>query len=93
MSKLIALVAIAMSIGEGAERERITVEPGDEVVGLNPVDVADLKACGAIQDTEEAEALAKKDQKAEQNAAKEFAQARKAVQAAHAAQDAVVPRK
>ena len=88
MSKLIALVAIAVAHVVDGKTERTTVQPGEEVVGLNAVDIADLKACGAIQDTEEADALAKKDQKAEQAAAKEFANARKAVQAAQAAIEA-----
>ena len=88
MSKLIALVAIAMAHVVDGQTVRTTVQPGEEVVGLNAVDIADLKACGAIEDTEETEALTKKEQKAEQAAAKEFANARKAVQAQQAAVEA-----
>lgn len=82
--KLIALVAIAMMV----KGERITIQPGEEVTGLNKVDIADLKASGSIEDQEETAALEKKDEAAEKKAAKEFADARKAVQASQAAIEA-----
>ena len=50
MPKLIALVAIAMAQVVDGKVERTTVQPGEEVVGLNAVDIADLKACGAIEE-------------------------------------------
>lgn len=84
MKKLVALVAIAVGVG----LERITFQPGEEVTGLNAVDVADLKACGALEDVGEAEAARAKDAKLEKAAAKEFAEARKAVQASDSAREA-----
>ena len=82
--KLIAIVAVALIVGT----ERITFQPGEEVTGLNKVDIADLKACGAIEDVAEAEAAQAKDAKLEKAAAKEFSDARKAVQASQAAIEA-----
>ena len=82
--KLIALVAIAVMV----KGERITIKPGEEVTGLNKVDIADLKASGSIEDQDETAALEKKDEAAEKKAAKEFADARKAVQASQAAIEA-----
>ncbi len=82
--KLIALVAVVV----GAGVDRVTVQPGEEVTGLNAVDIADLKACGAIEDAEEVEEAAKKDARRDKAAGKEFADARKAVQASQAAIEA-----
>ena len=84
MKKLVALVAIAVGVG----LERITFQPGEEVTGLNAVDIADLKACGALGDVAEADAARAKDAKADKAAAKEFADARNAVQASDAAREA-----
>ena len=82
--KLIALVAVAMMV----KGERATIQPGEEVTGLNKVDIADLKACGAIEDQDETAELEKKQEAAEKKAAKEFADARRAVQASQAAIEA-----
>ena len=82
--KLIALVAIAVLV----DGVRTIIEPGQEVTGLNKVDIADLKASGSIEDQDEKEAAAKKDEQLEKKAAKEFADARKAVQASQAAIEA-----
>lgn len=82
--KLIALVAVAAIING----VRTQFQPGEEVTGLNKVDIADLKACGAIEDLAEAEAAQAKDAKAEKLAAKEFENARKAAQATVAAIEA-----
>lgn len=84
MTKLIALVAIAVAHVVDGETRRTVVQPGEEVLGLGPVDIAELKACGALQDADEEQAQARQAQKAEQAAAREFASARKAVQAAQA---------
>lgn len=83
-NKLIALVAIAVM----AEGVRATIAPGQEVTGLNKVDIADLKACGAIEDVTALEAARAKDTKAQKAADKDFADARKAVQASQAAIEA-----
>lgn len=82
--KLIALVAIAVLV----DGVRTIIEPGEEVTGLNKVDIADLKASGSIEDQDEKEAAAKKDEQLDKKAAKEFADARKAVQASQAAIEA-----
>ena len=82
--KLIALVAVVVGAGDN----RKTVQPGEEVTGMNAVDIADLKACGAIEDAEEVEEAAKKDARREKAAGKEFAEARKAVLASQAAIEA-----
>ena len=82
--KLIALVAVVTGAGDN----RKSIPPGEEVTGLNEVDIADLKACGAIEDADELAEHAKKDARAEKAAAKEFAEARKAVQASQAAIEA-----
>lgn len=78
--KLIAKVRVDVIV----KGERITFAPGEEVTGLSRVDIADLKTVGAIEDQEETEAAAKKDAQAEKQAGKEFAEARKAVQASQA---------
>ena len=82
--KLIALVALALII----QGVRVTVQPGEEVTGLNKVDIADLLASGSIEDTDETAAQDKKDAVAEKKADKEFQDARKAVQASQAAIEA-----
>ena len=84
MAKLIALVAVAIM----TDGVRTMVQPGEEVIGLNKVDIADLKACGAIEDVAEAQTSQAKDATAEKLAAKEFADARQAVQATQAAIEA-----
>lgn len=84
MPKLIALVALQLLV----KGERVTVQPGEEVTGLNKVDIADLKASKSIEDTDETAALDKKDAAAERKAAKEFQEARAAVQASQAAIEA-----
>ena len=82
--KLKALVTVDVFI----KGVRTQFEPGDEVTGLSKVDIQDLITVGAVEDVEETAALAKKDQAAENKAAKEFADARKAVQASQGAIEA-----
>ena len=84
MSKLIAVVAVAVFVG-GA---RILVQPGEEITGLCAVDAAELKRIGAIEDEDEVLAGQKTAERAEKSAAAEFAKARKAVQATKAAVEA-----
>jgi hypothetical protein len=75
MSKLIALVVIAV----GAGTERVTIQPGEEVTGLTAKDVDALKASGAIADEDDQAADEKTAAKVEKAAAADFAKARKAV--------------
>lgn len=84
MSKLIAVVAVAVLIAG----ERIKFEPGEEVTGLNAVDTAELKRIGSIQDEDEVAAANKTAAAAENKASREFAKARKEVQASQAAIEA-----
>jgi hypothetical protein len=69
--------------------ERTQFAPGDEVTGLSKVDIADLIASGSIEDIEATAAFDKKAEAADKKAAKEFADARKAVQDSQAAIEAV----
>lgn len=82
--KLIALVAVAVLVNG----TRTTINPGEEVTGLNPVDAAELKRIGAVQDEDEARAEEKASATAETKANREFAQMRKSVQASAAAIEA-----
>ena len=75
MSKLIAIVAVAMLVG-GIRTEYL---PGEEVPGLNPVDADDLKRMGAVYDADELAAEQKLAARAEKAAGAEFAKARKDV--------------
>jgi len=84
MSKLIAVVAIALFV----KGERTVVQPGEEVIGLNAVDTAELKRIGSIQDEDEVRADQKTAAGVEKSAAAEYAKARKAVQATQAAVEA-----
>ena len=68
--------------------QRKQFAPGDEVIGLERVHIAELLASGSIEDVAAIEAAQAKDAKAEKEAGKEFANARKAVQAAQAAIEA-----
>jgi len=86
MSKLIAVVAIALFIGG----ERTVIQPGEEVPDLNAVDTAELKRIGSIQDEDEVRADQKTAARIDAAAAGEFAKARKAVQANNAAVEAKV---
>lgn len=67
---------------------RTQFAPGDEVTGLEKVHIAELLASGSIEDVAAAEAAQAKDAKLEKTAGKDFADARKAVQAANAAVEA-----
>jgi hypothetical protein len=82
--KLIAKVTVDVFV----KGVRTRFAPGEEVIGLSRVDVADLKTVGAIEDQDETDAAAKKDELAEKKAGKEFADARKAIQASNAAIEA-----
>jgi hypothetical protein len=82
--KLIALVAVLVVI----DGVRTTIPVGEAVTGLGEVDVAQLKALGAIADVDEDRADAKAAEKAQADAMKEFATARQAVQAKAAAVEA-----
>ena len=84
MSKLIAVVAVAMLVA-GVRKE---YQPGEEVHDLCAVDAAELKRIGAVYDEDELLADQKSADRAEKSAGKEFANARKAVQAATAAVEA-----
>lgn len=84
MAKLIAITAVAMLVNG----ERTTVNPGEEVTGLNPVDTAELKRIGAVHDEDEQLVNQKAADRAEKSAGKEFAAARKAIQATAAAVEA-----
>lgn len=84
MSKLIALVAIAMLVNG----ERTEVQPGDEVTGLSPADADELKRIGSVQDDEELAADRKAADRAEKSGAAEFAKARKTIQATQSAIEA-----
>lgn len=84
MSKLIAVVAVAMLVA-GVRKEYL---PGEEVPDLNPVDAADLKRMGSVYDEDELLADKKAADRAEKSAGAEFAKARKAVQATAAAVEA-----
>lgn len=81
MSKLIAVVPV-LSVVKG---ERIAFAPGDEVTGLSALDAADLKRIGAVQDPEDLAAEAKTVAKLDAAGQREFAAARKLVQAQSAA--------
>ena len=78
--KLKALVIVDVII----KGVRTQFAPGDEVTGLSKVDVQDLITVGAIEDVDATAAADKKDAAAEAKAGKEFADARKAVQASQA---------
>ena len=82
--KLKALVTVDAFV-KGA---RTQFAPGDEVTGLEKVHIAELLASGSIEDVASTEAAQAKADKAEKDAGKEFANARKAVQAAQAALEA-----
>lgn len=84
MSKLIAVVAVAMMVAG----QRTVYQPGEEVPDLNPVDAADLKRMGAVRDEDEVLADQKTAARAEKSAGSEYAQARKAIQASTAAVEA-----
>lgn len=73
MSKLIALVAISMYV-EGA---RVTIAPGDEVVGLHPLEAQELKQSGSAQDVDDQAADEKAAGKSAKQAAAEFNGAKK----------------
>jgi hypothetical protein len=73
MSKLIALVVVAL----GAGLDRVYIQPGEEVTGLNAIDEEELKRVGAIQDQDEQAADEKAAAAAEARAKREFAAARK----------------
>ena len=76
--KLIAIVSV-MTLVAGVRTE---IPPGEEVTGLHPVDVEELKRIGSIVDEDEELAKQKAADKAERAAGREFANARKALQAA-----------
>ena len=82
--KIIALVTVAVFVA-GA---RVEFKAGEEVTGLNPVDTAELKRIGAIEDQEEVEAGEKASKRADKAAGKEFADARKAILESQAALEA-----
>lgn len=77
---LIAKVTVVTMV----DGERKEFQPGEELPKLHPHDEANLKAMGAIEDTGETEKAAKVSAAASKKAAKEFEDARKAVQAADA---------
>lgn len=77
---LIALVQVDVMV----DGERKSFPPGETLPDLHPHDVAQLKQMGAIEDTVETAAEAKKAKAAEQAAGKEFAAARESVLAAEA---------
>lgn len=85
MSKLIAVVAVAMLVA-GVRKE---YQPGEEVPDLCAVDALELKRIGAVQDVDELLADQKAADRAEKSAGKEFAAARKAIQATAAAVEAI----
>ena len=85
MGKLIAITAVAMLVNG----ERTTVNPGEEVTGLNPVDTAELKRIGAVHDVDELLADQKATDRADKSAGKEFAAARKAILATTAAVESI----
>ena len=82
--KIIALVTVAVFVA-GA---RVEFKAGEEVTGLNPVDTAELKRIGAIEDQEEVDAGEKASKRADKVAGKEFADARKAILDSQAALEA-----
>lgn len=75
---LIALVQVDVMV----DGERKSFPPGETLPDLHPHDVAQLKQMGAIEDTVDVAAEAKKALAAEKAAGKEFAAARAAVLAA-----------
>lgn len=79
--KLIAIVPI-LTVVNG---DRVEIQPGEEVTDLHPSDVKYLKDNGCIYDEDEKAAAAKAAAKDEKKAGTEFAEERKAVQAAQAA--------
>lgn len=82
--KLIAIVLVDVFI----KGVRTQFAPGEEVTGLCKVDVQDLLAVGAIEDLDATAAQSKKAAVVDVKADKEFADARKAVQASQAAIEA-----
>lgn len=82
--KLIARVTVEVYV----KGVRTHFAVGDEVTGLGKVDIADLKAVGAIEDTDETAKADKQDAADEKKAGKEFEDAKKAVQASQAAIEA-----
>lgn len=82
MPKLTALVAIDLLI----EGERVTIEPGGDIPdgALNEHDVRELKKMGSIEDTDEAAAAAKKQDRLDAAASKEFERERQAIKGAMA---------
>ena len=84
MSKLIAVVAVAMLV-DGVRKE---YQPGEEVPDLCAVDAAELKRIGAVYDEDELLASQKAADRSDKSAGKEFAAARKAIQATTAAVEA-----
>lgn len=77
---LIAKVTVVTMV-DGQRKE---FQPGEQLPALHDHDVASLKAMGAIEDTGETEKAAKVSAAAAKKAAKEFEDARKAVQSAEA---------
>ncbi len=73
MSKLIALVAISMY----AAGERVTIQPGEEVVGLHPLEAQELKQSGSVQDVDDKAADEKAAGKSAKQAAADFTGAKK----------------
>ncbi len=80
MPKLTALVAIDLLI----EGERVTIEPGGELPdgALNEHDMRELKKMGSIEDADEAAAAAKKQERIEAAASKEFERERQTIKGA-----------
>ncbi|MBK7314931.1 hypothetical protein [Candidatus Aalborgicola defluviihabitans] len=73
MSKLIALVAVLIVV----DGVRTTINPGEEVIGLNALDEAELTRIGAVQDTDKLAADDKAAVSAEKKAAQDYARERK----------------
>jgi hypothetical protein len=85
--KLIALVPVVVLL-DGARK---IFEPGEEVTGLNEVDIAELKKSGCIEDQQDVAKANKADAKAEADADAEFAAARAAVLARQESTEASAP--
>jgi hypothetical protein len=82
---LIALVQVDMMV----DGERKSFPPGETLPELHPHDVVQLKAMGAVEDTAETAAEAKKATAAEKAAGKDFAEAKANVLAAEASVEIV----
>lgn len=88
MSKLIALVAVALLLKDESTKENVRTEiaPGEPIPDgvLSEHDITELKKMGSIEDQDEVAAAEKRQGRADAAANADFEKERKAVAAANA---------